>query len=128
MTRRYRVDFTHDVMQDSFQIQRALIEHGGHELADRWEEGLNKAFLHLSKNPFTQIQERESDLLQMPIHRYLYCMSKSSKSGYHLYYSLEVFPVPNPEPMMDYLAGVVKILWISSASGAGFSDEEMLKR
>jgi hypothetical protein len=122
------VDFVHDALQDSFQIQQKLIKIGGHGLADRWETGLNKAFLHLSKSPLYQVQERESELLQKPIRRYLYRMSKNSKSGYHLYYSLDLFMVPNTEPTADYFAGVVKILWISSASGDGLPDEEKQKR
>jgi plasmid stabilization system protein ParE len=128
MTRRYKVDMLVSARKDIFDLGTILVRHAGHEHADQWEENLFKSFDQLTTNPLFQVQSRESRLMGQPVRRYVYRTTKNSKTGYHVYYTLEENEIPDPEPTEDYFAGIVIILFVRSASARAISAQELIDR
>jgi hypothetical protein len=128
MTRRYNVEIALPARQDIREIQDGLIEYVSPEIADRWEVGFIKALEQLTITPHFPVQQIETDYFGRPIRRYVYRMTPNSSKGYFIYYELEEFMVPSPEPATDYFAGVVTIIGVRLTSRPSMSLEEIKDR
>jgi plasmid stabilization system protein ParE len=125
MTARYKVIITPKGQADNHFIQSYLIENYGPEKADKWEERFFNTFLpQLSKTPHFKVVSHETVVFPLPVRCALYCPTKSS-AGYHVYLTIEEFQRPDPEPTQTFIAGIVKIIGIRSASMAPLTEEEI---
>jgi plasmid stabilization system protein ParE len=125
MTARYKVIVTPKAQRNSRDIQSYLVENYSPEKADDWEERfLNVFLISLSKMPHHKIVRPATNLYPNPLRRALYRPTKSGAS-YYVYFSIEEFTRPNPEPTTDFVAGIVYVSGVRSASMAPLSDEEI---
>jgi plasmid stabilization system protein ParE len=125
MTARYRVIVTPLGQEYSRAIQAYLVERSGPEVADNWEEGFLTTFLiGLSKFPHLQIIRPATKSNPVEVRRTLY-RPKKKGAGYYVFYTIEEFVRPNPEPATDFLAGVVYIVAIRPAAMEPLTEEEI---
>jgi plasmid stabilization system protein ParE len=127
MNKRYRVFLTTRARINSNEIQAYLAREVGPEVADAWEDGFENVFLiGLSKFPHLQIVRPATNTNPIEVRKSTYRTTKKG-AGYSVFYMIEEFPTPNPEPTTDYLAGAVYILMIRPASMAPLTQEEIDK-
>jgi hypothetical protein len=97
----------------------------GPETADAWEDNFENTFLvDLSKFPHQKIIRPATASGQQDLRQVLYRPTKKGV-GYHVFFTVEDFVRPNPEPTTDYLAGVVYIVAIRPASMEPLTEEEI---
>jgi hypothetical protein len=92
-----------------------------------WLDGFKKVIDSLEIVPFHQECERETSLLGVSVRRIKY-QPKNSRREHHIYYTVETFPTPDPEPTHLYLAGSIVILFVRYATQEILSDEELEER
>jgi hypothetical protein len=92
-----------------------------------WLDGLKKVIDTLEIVPFHQECEHETNLLGVSVRRVRY-EQKNSRREHHVYYTVEEFPIPNPEPTHLYLAGQIVVLFVRHASQETLSGEELEER
>jgi plasmid stabilization system protein ParE len=115
MTARYRVFLMPPAQADNISIQSYLVEHFGPERADQWEDAFVNNFLpNLSEVPHHRIIRPARGSL-LPLRQTLYRPTKRGVA-YNVFFTVEEFQRPDPEPENDYLAGLVRIVCIRPAS------------
>jgi plasmid stabilization system protein ParE len=127
MTARYKVIVTPKGQADSRAIQDYLVERSGPEVADSWEEGFLTTFLiGLSKFPHLQIVRPATNTNPIEVRKSLYRSTKRG-AGYYVFYTIEEFARPNPEPTTDYQAGIVWVVAVRPSAMAPLTQEEIDK-
>jgi plasmid stabilization system protein ParE len=125
MTARYRVFLTAKARANNSEIQAYLARVRGPETADAWEDQFENVFLiALSKVPHLQIVRPATNTNPIEVRRAVYRPRKKG-AGYYVFYTIEEFVRPNPEPTTDFLAGAVYIVAIRPASMEPLTDEEI---
>jgi plasmid stabilization system protein ParE len=124
---RYEVIIPPSLQKDIEQIIQGIVAYSNKEDANRWEDGLYDTLDTLSITPYHQECPRETRLARVSIRKILYSQ-KVPRRHYHIYYIVDAYPTPNPEPSTPYLAGRVSLLFIYHASQKLLSTKDIKER
>jgi hypothetical protein len=125
MTARYKVFLMPPAVADSKNVQMYLVENYSPEKADEWENGFLNTFLQgLSKVPHHKIVRPATGKFPLPVRCLTYRTTKKG-AGYFVYFNIEEFQRPDPEPPYEFFAGIVRVIGIVPAAQAPLTEEEI---
>jgi hypothetical protein len=125
MTARYKVFLMPPALTDSKNIQMYLVENYSPEKADEWEHNFLNNFLQsLSRVPHHKIVRPATGKFPLPVRCLTYRPVKKG-AGYFVYFHIEEFPRTDPEPIQEFLAGIVRVIGVVPASMVPLTQDEI---
>jgi plasmid stabilization system protein ParE len=127
MNATYEIVIGLPVRQNIYEIADNIVDYSNQEDANNWEDGLSEVIASLKTTPNHQECPKETKGAKASIRKILY-RQKGVRRNYHLYYRLETYPTPDPEPNYPYPAGRVTVLFVRHASQKELTTAEIQAR